>query len=214
MIIVLLGPPGSGKGTIAKIIEDIYGIPVITTGDLLRKAIADGTWIGKGARTFMEKGELVPDELVNEIVSERLLKSDAQKGFVLDGFPRSLNQAKALDEILSKIDKRIDHVIHVDVEDEVIVNRLNNRLTCPKCGAIYNLQNKPPREDMKCDICGTLLILRLDDRPEVTRNRLRIYREKTQPLLTWYEDKGKVERIRGDIKLAKLPEAVKKLLEK
>jgi adenylate kinase len=214
MRIVILGPPGSGKGTIAKIIEDMYRIPVVTTGDLLRKAVIDGTWIGNRAKVFMEKGELVPDELVNEIVSQRLIKPDARDGFILDGFPRSLNQAKALDDILHKINKRIDHVIHVDLEDDIIVNRLNNRLTCPKCGAIYNLLNKPPKEDNKCDICGTYLILREDDRPEVTRNRLRIYREKTQPLLTWYQEKGRVETIRGDIALSKLPIEIKKLLEK
>ena len=211
---VLLGPPGSGKGTIAKIIEELYCIPVITTGDLLRKAVADGTELGNMAKSYMEKGELVPDELVNAVVSERLIEPDTESGFVLDGYPRSLNQAKALDKILGKTGKRIDYVIHVTLDDDSIVNRLSNRLSCPKCGAIYNLQNKPPKINKKCDICGSELILRDDDKSQVTRNRLRVYREKTQPLLKWYEEKGKVKTIRGDLKLASLPETVKILLEK
>jgi adenylate kinase len=210
--VVLLGPPGSGKGTCAKIIGEVYGVPVITTGDMLRAAVARATPLGVTAKGYMERGELVPDDLVNDLVAERLREPDAADGFILDGYPRSPKQAEALDSILKKSGKMLDHVLHVNLEYEVIIDRLSARRSCPKCGAIFNLVNKPPRATGKCDACATTLIQRDDDKPEVIRRRLEVYREKTQPLLDFYEKKGEIKTIRGDIDLKQLPAALRRVL--
>ena len=212
MRIVLLGPPGSGKGTIAKIVEEQYQIPAITTGDMLRDAAARGTSLGKTAKGYMDRGELVPDELVVSLVRERLSMPDTANGFVLDGYPRSVKQAEALDEILSSTGRKLDCVLSVELEDEVIVKRLSARRSCPKCGTVFNLINKPPKKKGLCDICGSTLIQRDDDRSEVVRRRLEVYREKTQPLLDWYAAKGEVKMIRGDLPLKRLPSAIKEAL--
>jgi len=210
--VVLLGPPGSGKGTCAKIIGEVYGVPVITTGDMLRVAVVMATPLGVTAKGYMERGELVPDDLVNDLVAERLREPDAVDGFILDGYPRSPKQAEALDSILKKSGKMLDHVLHVNLEYEVIIDRLSARRSCPKCGAIFNLVNKPPRATGKCDACATTLIQRDDDKPEVIRRRLEVYREKTQPLLDFYEKKGEIKTIRGDIDLKQLPAALRRVL--
>ena len=212
MRVVLLGPPGSGKGTCAKIIGEVYGVPVITTGDMLRVAVVMATPLGVTAKGYMERGELVPDDLVNDLVAERLREPDAVDGFILDGYPRSPKQAEALDSILKKSGKMLDHVLHVNLEYEVIIDRLSARRSCPKCGAIFNLVNKPPRATGKCDACATTLIQRDDDKPEVIRRRLEVYREKTQPLLDFYEKKGEIKTIRGDIDLKQLPAALRRVL--
>jgi len=211
--IVLLGPPGSGKGTCAKIIGELYSVPVITTGDMLRTAVTGDTPLGQTAKGYMDRGELVPDNLVNALVRDRLAQSDAVDGFILDGYPRSPNQAKALDKILRDAGKRLDHAIHVVLEDSVIVDRLSKRRSCPRCGAIYHLANKPPSIENKCDVCATALIYRDDDKPEVIKRRLEVYREKTQPLLDFYQQKGRIETIRGDLDLRELPGALKRLFE-
>jgi adenylate kinase len=210
--VVLLGPPGSGKGTCAKIIGEVYGVPVITTGDMLRVAVVMATPLGVTAKGYMERGELVPDDLVNDLVAERLREPDAVDGFILDGYPRSPKQAEALDSILKKSGKMLDHVLHVNLEYEVIIDRLSARRSCPKCGAIFNIVNKPPRATGKCDACATTLIQRDDDKPEVIRRRLEVYREKTQPLLDFYEKKGEIKTIRGDIDLKQLPAALRRVL--
>lgn len=212
MRVVLLGPPGSGKGTCAKIIGEVYGVPVITTGDMLRVAVVMATPLGVTAKGYMERGELVPDDLVNDLVAERLREPDAVDGFILDGYPRSPKQAEALDSILKKSGKMLDHVLHVNLEYEVIIDRLSARRSCPKCGAIFNIVNKPPRATGKCDACATTLIQRDDDKPEVIRRRLEVYREKTQPLLDFYEKKGEIKTIRGDIDLKQLPAALRRVL--
>ena len=212
MRIVLLGPPGSGKGTIAKIVEELYQIPAITTGDMLRGASARGTSLGKTAKGYMDRGELVPDDLVVSLVRERLSMPDTLNGFVLDGYPRSVRQAEALDEILSSMGGELDCVLSVELEDEVIVRRLSARRSCPKCGTVFNLINKPPKKNGLCDNCGSILVQRDDDRPEVVRHRLEVYREKTQPLLDWYAGKGEVKTIRGDLPLAQLPSAIKEAI--
>ncbi len=212
MRVVLLGPPGSGKGTCAKIIGELYGVPVITTGDMLRAAVAKATLLGVTAKGYMDRGELVPDDLVNDLVAERLREPDAANGFILDGYPRSVKQAEALDKILKDTGKKLDHVLHVTLEDEVIIDRLSKRRSCPKCGAIFHLENKPPRKAGKCDVCAASLVQRDDDKPDVMRRRLDVYREKTQPLLDFYQKKGRVKMIRGDLDFAQLPEALKRVL--
>ena len=213
MRIVLLGPPGSGKGTCAKLIEDLYGVPVITTGNMLRAAVANNTPLGKTAKGYMDRGELVPDDLVNNLVAERLSEPDAANGFIMDGYPRSAKQAGALDESLKRMGKSLDHVLHVNLEDEIIIKRTSSRRSCPKCGAIFNLLNKPPKEPGKCDACREPLIQRDDDKEDVIINRLKVYHKNTRPLLEWYKKKGKVKTIRGDIGLAELPTTLKKSLE-
>ncbi len=212
MRVVLLGPPGSGKGTCAKIIGEMYDVPVITTGDMLRAAVARATPLGVTAKGYMERGELVPDDLVNDLVAERLKEPDAGNGFILDGYPRSPKQAEALERILEQTGKRLNHVLHVNLEDETIIDRLSKRRSCPKCGAIYHLDNKPSRTNGKCDVCVTALVQRNDDKPEVIKRRLEVYREKTRPLLDFYEQKGAIKTIRGDIDLKELPAALKRVL--
>jgi adenylate kinase len=210
--VVLLGPPGSGKGTCAKIIGEMYDVPVITTGDMLRAAVASVSPLGVTAKGYMERGELVPDDLVNDLVAERLREPDAGNGFILDGYPRSPKQAEALEKILEQTGKRLDHVLHVNLEDETIIDRLSKRRSCPKCGAIFHLDNKPPSTSERCDVCATGLVQRNDDKPEVIRRRLEVYREKTRPLLDFYEQKGAINAIRGDIDLKELPAALKRVL--
>ena len=212
MRVVLLGPPGSGKGTCAKIIGELYGVPVITTGDMLRASVSKMTPLGVTAKGYMDRGELVPDDLVNDLVAERLKEPDAADGFILDGYPRSPKQAEALEKVLRTTGKRLNHVLHVTLEDQTIIDRLSNRRSCPKCGAVFHLENKPPRNTGKCDVCATALVQRNDDKPEVIRRRLEVYREKTQPLLDFYEKKGKIKIIRGDIDLKELPAALKIVL--
>jgi adenylate kinase len=208
----MLGPPGSGKGTRAHIISELYGIPVITTGDMLREAVAKGTEYGKIAGGYMSRGELVPDEIVNGVVGERLGMSDLENGFILDGFPRSAPQAEFLDSFLEDHGLKLDHVIHVTLDDEAIVKRLSNRRSCPSCGEVYHLVSMPPKKEGVCDKCGSELVLRDDDRPSVIRNRLEVYREKTQPLLKNYRDKGLMREVPGDYPLDQLQEQLKRIL--
>jgi adenylate kinase len=210
--VVILGPPGAGKGTCAKIIGEIYRIPVITTGDMLRAAVAGMTPLGLTAKSYMDRGELVPDDLVNRLVTERLNEPDARDGFILDGYPRSPRQAEALERILKTSGKKLNHVLHIELEDETIIDRLSRRRSCPRCGAIFHLDNKPPRARGKCDACDTELVQRDDDKPEVIRRRLEVYREKTRPLLDFYEKKGLIKVIRGDIKLTDLPANLERVL--
>jgi adenylate kinase len=210
--VVMLGPPGSGKGTQAHIISELYGVPVVTTGDMLRDAAARGTGEGLTAKGYMDRGELVPDEIVNAVVRERLSRPDVEKGFILDGFPRSASQAEALDRILEERRLRLDHVVYVTLGDEEIVARLSRRRSCPSCGAVYHLESKPPKRRDVCDMCRTRLVQRDDDRPEVIRHRLEVYREKTQPLLDRYARMGIICEVPGDTPLEDLPGLLKSIL--
>jgi adenylate kinase len=190
MNLILLGPPGAGKGTQAKIIMDKYEIPQISTGDMLREAVAKGTELGKKAKKYMAEGKLVPDEIVIGIVKERLKQKDCEKGFILDGFPRTLAQAEALDRIMGEMGKKIDAVINVNVPEEEVVRRIAYRRTCKNCGAIYHLIYNPPKRPGICDKCGGELYQREDDKEETVRERYRVYKKNTEPLIEYYKKKG------------------------
>jgi adenylate kinase len=185
MKVVLLGSPGVGKGTYATILSERYGIPHISTGDMLREAIAKGTPSGRRAKKYIDAGKLVPDEIVNDLLRERLSKGDCKKGFLLDGYPRTIAQAETLEKIT-----RIGIVISFDASDEIIMERLGGRLTCSKCGAIYHVKNMLPKEEGRCDKCGGRLYQREDQTPEAIRQRLETYRKETNPLIDYYQKKG------------------------
>ena len=191
----------------------VLGVPVITTGDLLREAVAEGTERGLTARGYMERGELVPDDLVIEVMEERLRQPDCDRGFVLDGFPRNLRQADALDSVLQQKRTRLDFALDVVADAETIIGRLSLRRSCPRCGAVYHLRDKPPREDEVCDECGARLVQRSDDREDVIRHRLEVYEEKTSPLLERYREARWVREISGDLPVEEIPEAVRRILE-
>lgn len=193
-----MGLPGAGKGTQAEMIKEKYDIPHISTGDMFRLAIKEETELGKQAKAYMDEGALVPDEVTNGIVEERLQKDDCDKGFLLDGFPRTIPQAEALDEITKKIGKEIDYVIHVDVPAEKLIERLTGRRVCPTCGATYHVVNKPPKVEGVCDRDGTKLIQRDDDTAETVEKRLSVNIEQTKPLLNFYEQKGVLVTVDGD----------------
>lgn len=197
MNLIFLGPPGAGKGTQAKMVSEKYGIPQISTGDMLREAVAKGTELGRKAKEYMDRGELVPDEVVIGIVRERLQQPDCDRGFILDGFPRTLAQAEALDEMLKEMGKKIDAVINIVVPEEDVVKRITFRRTCKNCGAVYHLIYNPPQEDNKCDKCGGELYQRDDDREETVRERYRVYRENTEPLIEYYRRKGVLYDVDG-----------------
>ena len=182
---IFLGPPGAGKGTYASRLTAILGIPHISTGDIVRDEIKAQTELGKTIREYSDKGELVPDEIIIKLLAKRLRKPDSERGFILDGFPRTIKQAEALDKI-----SKIDLIINLNVPDEIIIKRLSNRLTCKKCGTIYNKLTLKPKRDNICDECGGQLYQREDDKPEVTQERLNVYREKTEPLIEHYKKKS------------------------
>ncbi len=207
-----MGPPGSGKGTRAQIISKIYGIPVITTGDMLREAITQDTESGRIAEFYMKKGELVPDDIVIEVVEERLGKPDVEGGFILDGFPRNLAQARALDRILKKKGVSIDAVLKIDASTDSIIKRLSLRRSCPKCGAVYHLKYNPPKEDEVCDECGSGLIQREDDKEDIILYRMIVYEEQTRPILERYENMGKMKELNGEIEIDEIPREVKRVL--
>lgn len=197
MNLVLMGPPGAGKGTQAKVISKRFNIPHISTGDMLREAVAAGTDLGNRVAHILEKGLLVPDELMFEIVKERLQKGDASKGFILDGYPRTVAQAEKLDEILRELGKSLDAVVLITSTEEEVVRRISSRRVCPSCGRVYNLLTLKPRQDNLCDDCGTKLIQRKDDLPHTVRERYRIYTEKTAPVLEYYRRTGILKTIDG-----------------
>jgi adenylate kinase len=208
MRIVMLGPPGSGKGTYASRLTSILGIPHISTGDLVREEINAGTEIGRKIKAYSERGELVPDEIIINLLIERLKKPDAQKGFILDGFPRTIRQAEALKEI-----SKVDLVINLNVPDEIIIQRLSNRLICKRCGAIYNKLTLKPKVDGKCDLCGGELYQRDDDKPEVIRERLNVYRRSTEPLIEYYRREGILKDVYCNSLMTPPEEVVKKIIE-
>ncbi|MFG6120648.1 MULTISPECIES: adenylate kinase [Thalassobacillus] len=198
MNLILMGLPGAGKGTQAEKIVEKYNIPHISTGDMFRLAIKEGTALGKEAKSFMDKGELVPDEVTIGIVRERLSKDDCQKGFLLDGFPRTIAQAEALENLLKDMNESLDYVLHIDVPTDQLVERLTGRRVCPTCGATYHVIYNPPKVEGKCDKDGSELIQREDDQPETVRKRLDVNIEQTQPMLDFYKDKGYLVTIEGD----------------
>ena len=212
MNLVLLGPPGAGKGTQAAKIIEKYGIPHISTGDILRSNIKEGTPFGKKAKEYMDKGELVPDSLVIEIAKERLDRDDCREGFLLDGFPRTVTQAKALDDHLAVKDKKIDHVLDIKVEKEELIIRLTGRRVCRNCGATYHAVNIPPKEEGICDICGGELYQRADDNRETVENRIEVYKTQTAPLIDYYEKQGNIKHFDGSIGLENLFAQISEIL--
>lgn len=197
MKIIMLGAPGAGKGTQAEKIAEKYGLPHISTGDIFRMNLKEGTELGKKAKTFMDQGLLVPDELTVEILLDRVAKADCEKGYVLDGFPRTIPQAEVLDRELGARSDRVDHAINVDVPDENIIRRMSGRRSCPKCGAIYHIEYIRPKKEGICDQCGEALVLRDDDQPETVQKRLAVYHEQTQPLIEYYENRQILKTVDG-----------------
>jgi len=197
MRLILLGPPGAGKGTQAKLLTDKLGIPQVSTGDMLRQAVADGTELGRKAKSFMNQGALVPDEVVIGIIEERLRKSDCTRGYILDGFPRTLPQAEALSRVLTCLSGSLDRVLSVEVPEEDLVKRLSGRRVCRGCGYMFHVATHPPGQMGVCDKCGDTLYQRDDDKEETIRHRLRVYREQTEPLIAYYDRMGLLRRIDG-----------------
>ena len=194
MNLILLGAPGAGKGTQAEMLVNQLKVPSISTGNMLREAMANGSNLGKMVKTYMDGGRLVPDELVLALVAERVREDDCKNGFILDGVPRTLFQAQELD----RIKLRIDHVVSIEIDDSVIVNRMSGRRTCPKCGATYHITANPPKRDGKCNNCGTELTIRKDDVPETVLSRLQIYHETTEVLKEYYAKQNKLCVIEGN----------------
>lgn len=201
MNLILLGPPGAGKGTQAVKIVEKYKVPHISTGDIFRANIKNGTELGKKAKEYMDKGELVPDDLVCEIATSRLLEDDCKDGFLLDGFPRTVYQAEKLDEFLEKHGKKIDKVLDIAVEKEELMTRLTGRRVCKACGATYHVTNIPPKQEGICDKCGGELMQRADDTAETVENRIEVYNSQTMPLVEYYEKAGNIAHIDGAIGL-------------
>lgn len=214
MRIVLLGGPGSGKGTQAKKLTEKIGVPQISTGDIFRAALKEGTPMGLKAKTYMDKGELVPDDVVIGVVEERLSKPDLDNGYMLDGFPRTLPQAQALDNILNGQQKSIDHAILVDVPDEELVARLSGRRTCRNsdCGAMFHVMFNPPKKEGICDKCGAELYQRDDDSEATIRERLTVYNNQTAPLIEYYQGKGLLRRVKGVGPIDEIFAAIEKVL--
>ena len=214
MKIIMLGAPGAGKGTQAKMIAEKYGIPHVSTGDIFRANIKNGTELGMEAKKYMDQGQLVPDELTVKILLDRVAQDDCKNGYVLDGFPRTIPQAEALDAALGKINEKMDYAIDVDVPDENIVNRMSGRRACLNCGATYHLISIPPKVEGICDVCGEKLILRDDDKPETVKNRLSVYHEQTQPLIDFYAKKNVLAEVDGTKDMEEVFEDIVKILGK
>jgi len=212
MKIVMLGAPGAGKGTQAKMIAAKYGIPHVSTGDIFRANIKNGTELGKEAKSYMDKGALVPDELTVRILLDRVAQDDCAKGYVLDGFPRTIPQAEVLDAELTKLNDKIDFAINVDVPDENIVRRMSGRRSCPSCGATYHIVHIPPKQEGVCDKCGAALVQRDDDKEETVKNRLKVYHEQTQPLIDFYEKKDVLKNVDGTVDSEEVFAAIVKIL--
>lgn len=212
MKIIMLGAPGAGKGTQAKKIAAKFSIPHISTGDIFRANIKNGTELGKKAKTYMDQGLLVPDELVVDLVVDRVNQDDCRDGYVLDGFPRTIPQAEALDKALAKLGQKVDFAIDVDVPDENIVRRMGGRRACVTCGATYHLEYAPTKKDGVCDTCGGELILRDDDKPETVERRLGVYHEQTQPLIDYYTNAGILMTVDGTVDIEDVFRAIVEIL--
>ena len=199
MKIVMLGAPGAGKGTQAKMIADKYQIPHISTGDIFRANIKEGTDLGKEAKSYMDKGQLVPDELTVKILLDRVANEDCKNGYVLDGFPRTIPQAQVLEEALTKLGDKIDYAVNVEVPDENIVKRMGGRRACLSCGATYHIEHIPSKVEGICDRCGKELVLREDDKAETVQKRLDVYHEQTQPLIDFYQEREVLKEVDGTL---------------
>ena len=212
MKIIMLGAPGAGKGTQAKKIADLCKVPHISTGDIFRANIKQGTELGKKAKTYMDAGELVPDELVCDLVVDRIQQDDCTEGFILDGFPRTIPQAEALTNALNAIEQKMEYALNIDVPDENIIHRMAGRRACVGCGATYHVEFNPPKVQDVCDVCGEALVLRDDDKPETVMNRLNVYNEQTKPLIDYYEKQGIVHTIDGTQTMDQVVSDIRKIL--
>ena len=208
MRLILLGPPGAGKGTQAEVLVKKLGVPQISTGDILRSAVKNGTPVGLKAKAYMDAGDLVPDDVIIGVVKERLVADDCKYGYIFDGMPRTIAQAEALDEQ----NVIIDTVLSIEVPDDVIIRRLSGRRTCPECGDIYHIDSKKPKEDGICDSCSAALVIRKDDEAETIRNRLLTYHRETEPLVNYYKAQGKLKTVTGDHSIAEQTANVFKIL--
>lgn len=213
MNLILLGPPGAGKGTQAAKITEKYHIPQISTGDIFRDNIKNGTELGKKAQEYMNRGELVPDSVVVSIALERLKEPDCENGFLLDGFPRTIEQAQALDEFLARHQKKIDHVLYVYADKELIMKRMSGRVVCRNCGASYHTVTLPPKQEDICDLCGGELFHREDDNPETVKTRIEVYEAQTRPLIEYYKEAGTLAPLDGikdvDVLFAEIEELLR-----
>ncbi len=214
MKIIMLGAPGAGKGTQAKMIAENYKVPHISTGDIFRANIKNGTELGMEAKKYMDQGQLVPDELTVKILLDRVAKDDCKNGYVLDGFPRTIPQAEVLDKALQELSDAIDFAINVDVPDENIVKRMSGRRACLSCGATYHIEHIPPKTEGICDVCGKELVLRDDDKPETVLNRLQVYHEQTQPLIDFYTKKGVLHTVDGTVDMKDVFASIVAILNK
>ena len=212
MNLILLGPPGSGKGTQGERLQEDFRLPYYATGDILRAAVRDGTELGRTAQEYMDKGDLVPDEVIIGVIGERVEAPEAGDGFILDGFPRTVGQADALQEEMEGLGRTITAAVLIDVDDDEVVRRLGGRRTCVKNGHIFHVEFDPPKNEDVCDVCGARLIVRDDDKPEVIRHRLETYQEKTKPLVEFYEGRGMLRRVDGTLKPDEVSNRIRALL--
>ena len=211
MNVVLLGPPGAGKGTQAQVLSREFKIPHISTGDMLREAVKNGTEVGKKAKAYMDRGDLVPDEVVIDITTGRISQDDAKGGFLLDGFPRNEKQANKLDDALEKMQRKLDFVLYLKTSPATSIERLSGRRVCMACGANFHIKNMPPKAAGLCDYCKGRLIQRDDDKEETTKRRLVVYKEETKSLIDYYKKKGILREVSGDLEVSELFEDIKRL---
>jgi adenylate kinase len=209
--LVLLGPPGSGKGTQAERLQEDLQLPYYATGNILRAAVRDETELGRKAKEYMDRGDLVPDEVIIGVIAERIADHQAEDGFILDGFPRTVGQAEALETRMDELRKRLTAALLIEVSDDEVVRRLGGRRTCPN-GHVFHVEFDPPEQEGVCDVCGAELTIRDDDKPDVVKNRLEQYREKTEPLVAWYEERGVLERVDGEKEPDEVDEDIRALL--
>ena len=213
MNVILLGPPGSGKGTQAKRIEQAHGIPQLSTGDMLRAVTASGSELGLRVKSIMDSGRLVPDGIIVDMIADRIGQPDCRNGFILDGFPRTLPQAKALDDMLAQRDLRLDHVIEVEVDEAALIDRLAGRFTCQQCGASYHERDNRPQVEGVCDQCGGCeFVCRADDRPETVKERLEVYHRQTAPILPYYRDRGTLRSVNGMAEIDAVSREIEQIL--
>ena len=213
MHLIIMGAPGSGKGTYAKVLKDIFAVPHISTGEMFRKAIKEGSELGKLAQSLIDKGNFVPDDITNKLVKERLAEEDCKKGFLLDGYPRNLDQAKAFTEILKELNIDLDAVINLNVEDDEIVKRIVNRRLCSNCGQGYNIITMPPKVEGICDLCNSPLYTRADDNEETVKIRLTVYNNQTKPLVEYYEALNKIVHINSNQEIELVIKEIVKAVE-
>lgn len=213
MILILLGPPGAGKGSQASKIIEEFGVTHISTGDIFRKNIKEDTELGQKVKKIIEAGSLVSDDLTNELVFDRLAKENSESGFMLDGYPRNINQAEALDSWLKEHDKEITKVIYIEASNETLIGRISGRRVCKNCGATYHIKNHPPKVDGICDVCGSELVQRPDDNEETALDRIEVYNRQTSPLIDYYEKSGVLHRFNGNLEIDEVYEDVRNSLK-